>query len=124
MKNFLYIGFLIYLGFIQIPIDTYACGKKSVKTELNKKGADKSNTHSLDCCEKEGKKQCEQQGKECNGNCGNPACHCPTNSINFLVTFNNSIFHYLPLLSKSNFYFQENHYSTGYFSIWLLPKIG
>lgn len=122
MTRFFYIALFTLIGFVLTPTDTYACGSKSSETELSNKKNDKASLQKSDCCDKE-KGQCGKHGKDCDGNCGNPACHCPTNCTNFTIPFFAQLSQAKVILNKSNFYYQETYFSSGFLSIWLPPKI-
>lgn len=104
------------------PTDTYACGSASEKIENTCNKPSDSNTKKKDCCDKENG-QCTKDGKNCDGKCGNSACHCPSNSISFTIPFFAQLTKVKVIPSKSNFYYQEIYYSSGFLSIWLPPKI-
>ena len=70
------------------------------------------------------KELCGAHGKDCDGNCGNPACHCPTNCTNFTIPFFDGFLGIKSIVSKPNFYYQDTYYSSGFLSIWQPPKIG
>lgn len=123
MTRFFHIIFFTLIGIIQTPTDTYACGSKSNETELSNIKSDKASLQKNDCCGNE-KGQCGKHGKDCDGKCGNPDCHCPTNCTNFTIPFFAQISQVKLILSKPNFYYQETYYSSVFLSIWLPPKIG
>ena len=123
MTRFIYIALLTLIGFLLTPTDTYACGAKSEQTENT--GTKQSNTEkdNKDCCNTD-KEHCDKHGKNCNGKCGNPDCNCPTSCTNFTIPFFAQLSQAKIILSKPKFHYQEAFYSSGFTSIWLLPKIG
>jgi hypothetical protein len=123
MIRFIHIIFFTLVGFILTQTDIYACGSKSNETELCNNKSDKASLQKKDCCDTE-KGQCGKNGKGCNGKCGNPACHCPTNSTNFTIPLFDGFLGIKIIVSKPNFYYQDTYYSSGFLSIWQPPKIG
>lgn len=122
MTRFYYIISLTVAGFFLTPSETYACSKKSDPIEQSCSKDIDSKSEKKHCCNKEGSANSDDDG--CNGKCGNPACHCPTNFTSFTVPFFAQLSQVKVMLSKSNYYYQEAYYSSGFLSIWLPPKIG
>lgn len=122
MTRFIYIALLTLTGFLLTPTDTYACGAKSEKTENTNSKQSDTEKENKDCCDTK-KGQCSKHGKDCDGKCGNPNCHCPTNGINFTIPFFAQLSQVKVIFIKPNFYYQETHYSSSFLSIWLPPKI-
>ncbi len=122
MTKFYCIALFTVIGFFLTPEQSYACGTKSNKIETSSTKQPDSGIEKKDCCDKE-KGQCGKNGKDCDGKCGNPACHCPTNCINFTIPFFAQYSPIKVMLSKPIFYYQETCYSPGLLSIWLPPKI-
>jgi hypothetical protein len=123
MTRFIYISLLTLTGFILTPTATYACGLKSENIEntcIKQSDTEKENK---DCCNTD-KEHCDKHGNHCNGNCGNPDCHCPTTCTNFTVPFFVQFSQTKIILSKPKFHYQEAFYSAGFISMWLPPKIG
>jgi len=123
MTRFFYIAIFSLIGFVLTPTATYACGSKSENTENTVNKQSDSKMEKKDCCDKE-KRQCGKHGKDCDGNCGNPACHCPSNCTNFTIPFFDGLSQVKVVVRKPNFYYQDTYYSSGFLSIWLPPKIG
>ena len=124
MKKIYYIAILILAGFFLTPVESYACSTKSENTETFSRIQLDSTIEKKDCCGKE-TTQCGKQGKDCEENCDNSDCHCPTSSSNFTIPFFAQLLQTKVILSKKlKFYFQEAYYSSGFLSIWLPPKIG
>mgnify|MGYP007002410068 FL=1 len=123
MTRFFYIALLTLIGFFLTPTDTYACGSKSENIENTCTKQSNTETEKKDCCDTE-KGQCGKHGKDCDGKCGNPACHCPTNCTNFTITFFDGFSGITIIVNKPNFYYQDTYYSSGFLSIWQPPKIG
>jgi hypothetical protein len=123
MKRFYYIAFLILTGFFLTPMQSYACGTDSEKIETSCDKQSDSDVEKEHCCNTE-KGQCGEHRKDCDGNCGNPDCHCPASCTNFTIPFFAQLSQTKIIVSKPKFYYQEAYYSSGFLSIWLPPKIG
>lgn len=123
MTRFFYITFFTLIGFIMLPTVTYACSSTSNETEINSNNSNNASLQKNDSCNKE-IGQCGNHGKNCDGKCSNPICHCPTSCTNFTIPFLAQFSQVKLILSKPNFYYQETYYSSGFLSIWLPPKIG
>ncbi|MBK6611133.1 MAG: hypothetical protein IPI59_00175 [Sphingobacteriales bacterium] len=123
MSRFIYIALLSLIGFCLTPSETYACGSKSENTENTYSKKSDTEKENKAFCDTE-KGQCNNHGKDCDGKCGNPNCHCPTYYANFTVPFFVQFSGIKLNPNKPNFYYQESFYSSGFISIWLPPKIG
>ena len=85
------------LGIFATPTLTYACGKKSTKTEKScckKSKTEKSNKK--ECCKKSNSKS-DNENNGCDGKCNNSNCSCPTVHFAFALPF------YAELKAKTNF---------------------
>ena len=120
MKNlvFTFVKILVVVIFM-MPAFNYACGSKSAKSCCKKEIAVKS--AKKDCC---GKKTDGNQ-KGCRGKCGHS--NCTTSSAQFsLVSQNEFIFQencFDFLNQKETIYYYETAVSSGFHSLWLIPKI-
>jgi hypothetical protein len=123
MTRFIYIALLSLIGFFLTPTETYACGSKSENIENNCSKQSDTEAEKKECCDTK-KGQCSKHGKDCDGKCGNPACHCPTNCTNFTIPFFDGFSGITIIVNKPNFYYQDTYYSSGFLSIWQPPKIG
>lgn len=117
MKKF-HILLIVVLGFFLIPTGAFACendsGNHSCKKEISSK------TEKKDCCDKN-----DNLKKECASKCGHSKCGCPSSSISFTVisevNFINNTFDFSS--EKQKFSNSETFISSGFYSIWLIPKI-
>lgn len=100
------------LGFL-LPTSTYACGIKTEKT---------SKTEKKDCCSD---KHSKNNDKHCSGKCGHS--NCTTSSVAFSIILQNEILFKNNNLDffneKSRFYNSKTFISSGFSSIWIIPKI-
>ena len=108
-------------GFILSPTSSYACGTKSEKTGCKKETV--GNTEKKDCCNG---KHSKDKGNSCGGKCDHS--NCTTSTVSFSLVsfndfkFNNNNFDFSS--EKQNFYISKTNISAGFYSIWLIPKIG
>lgn len=123
MKKRLHIIIIILtLGFFFSPTLSYACGTKAEKSCCKKEITSK--TEKKDCCNN---KHSKDKDKSCGGKCGHSNCTSST-SINFSIissyeiNFKNNSFNFSK--EKSKFYHSKTFISSGFTSIWLIPKIG
>ena len=121
-KNF-YILALIVFGFLGIPNTTFACrinhsNNKSYKKEVS------SNQGTKDCCTT---KNCtnDKKNSSCGGKCGHSNCNIPSIQtayfIPFLTEVNSENFFFYS--KKLKFFNYETPISSGFNSLWLIPKI-
>ncbi|MFH6958591.1 hypothetical protein ACHRV1_14415 [Flavobacterium aquidurense] len=122
MKRF-YIILIVTLGLFLVPTATFACGNLSKKASCTK---ETSKTHNEDCCSEEGGHSKKEKHDGCGHKCGHASCGCASvcnGGISFLseLEFKNNT---LSLFSqKQKFYNSETSILTGFYSIWLIPKI-
>ena len=120
MKKRLHIIIIILtLGFF-LPTASYACGTKTEKACCKKETSSK--TEKKDCCNG---KHSKDKDNSCGGKCGHS--NCTTSSVHFSIIsvnniqFNNKIIAFSS--EKPNFYHSKTFISSGFTSIWLIPKI-
>jgi hypothetical protein len=116
----IYLIVLVIFGFLLMPTVTFACGSHSEKNSCNKNSA---NTEKMDCCKNDNHSK-NKNNEGCNGKCGHS--NCVTTSTQFSVVFfeiqfNNSNFAFSD--KKSNYFNSEDNLSSGFSSLWLIPKI-
>jgi len=109
---------LITMGFLLMPSVTFACGsgKYSCKKEISDKKR-------KDCCSKAGH---SKSSEGCGSKCGHKSCGCTSACISGIalvqslefIGFTNS-----PYFFKPNFHYPKNIISSGFYSLWLIPKI-
>lgn len=119
MKNHLIVLFLTF-GFLFISNTSFACEMKSEKACCKKESSSKK--YNKDCCNKQSK----EKQKSCGGKCGHS--NCTITSPNFSSILNNevkfTINNFTFSTEKQKFYHTATTTSNGFFSIWLIPKIG
>lgn len=97
----------------------FACGgKKSCKKEMSK-------TQEKDCCGD----SCDNNGKDnhkgCSGKCGHSSCVNPIvyTALNSTSTFSIHPNRIVFSTEKASFYYTQSQLSTGFYTIWVIPKI-
>jgi len=121
-----YIGAVILfcLGFFFTPSQSYACAKKSTKTEQNSctKG-ESDNSKEQDCCKIKSCEKSKEDKGHCSGSCKDKSCNNITSSMG-LTPFVEIKSAHSAEAKKQKIGFKEAYYSSGYSSIWQPPKIG
>ena len=112
---------ILTLGFFLLPTLSHACGTKTGKSCCAKEKTSK--IEKKDCCNSSNSKD---KDNGCEGKCGHPNCTSST-SINFslISTFeiDFTIFNFNFLSEKQKFYNSKTFISSGFSSVWLIPKI-
>lgn len=117
-----HIAIIIILGIFLIPCSAFACAQKIIKTEKS-------------CCQREltaktDKKSCcdnsDNSKKECGGKCGNSSCAAASVIqlsviTTFEIDFKNNDLNFS--LEKHKFFHSVTFLSSGFNSLWLIPKI-
>ena len=122
MKKYHFI-LLLLLGIFFMPNNTYACGtcsdKHPAKKEISSK-ADKDN-----CCDSDSSHSKSKDHDGCGGKCGHSKCACPSVSNGFTVSseivLKNNSFDFSS--KKQKFSNTETSISSGFYFLWLIPKI-
>lgn len=122
MKKYHFI-LLLLLGIFFMPNNTYACGtcstdkhsaKKEVSSKTEKDGCCESNNHSK-----------TKNHNGCGGKCGHSKCACPSVSNGFTISselvLKNNNFDFSS--EKQKFSNSETSISSGFYFLWLIPKI-
>lgn len=121
MRNFYFLALLL-LGFFLMPSDAFACGNKA---ENNHSTTEMSSKCKKDCCNANGNRKNKKQ-HSCNGNCKDSKCICTTSCGVFLAFIETALKTNSFDFYKKNQKFNnpEAFISSGFFSLWLKPKIG
>lgn len=112
---------ILTIGFVMLPAPNYACGTKTQKS-----CCEKVKTENLDkkkCCNNKSSNDTENS---CGGKCGHSNCTSST-SLNFTVIGSHE-FNIKDILfdfstEKLKFYHLKTITSSGFYSIWGIPKI-
>jgi hypothetical protein len=107
------------LGLIIMPNNAFACGKTN-KARKENNCCKKNKADNKDCCKKS-----KKDNKGCAGKCGEKSCKTPVPSFAFqnkcILDFENKSFN--NHFEKQVFFYQKTSISSGFLSIWLIPKI-
>lgn len=112
---------ILTLGYFLSPTVSYACGTKTEKTCCKK--ATNSKSEKKECCNG---KHSNNKNNGCGGRCGHSNCTSSTSS-NFSIialneiNFKNNSFNFSN--EKQNYFYSEIFLSSGFYSLWLIPKI-
>ncbi|MFV5699793.1 hypothetical protein ACM55H_15625 [Flavobacterium sp. ZT3R17] len=122
MKNF-YLLLIVVLGLFLMPTSAFACKNHSEKGSCNKETSSK--THKDDCCCSNDNHSKNKNHDTCGGKCGHLKCGCPSTNTAFTSSYQlkskNTIFTFSS--EKQKFYHSETFISSGFHSLWLIPKI-
>lgn len=115
---------MVTIGFFLIPSLTFSCEMKSKKSCCNKEMS--SSNKKMECCKKmnHSKSQDKDHDGACNGKCGHSNCVTTSTQFSaafFEIKFNNNNFDFSK--KESNFFNSETNLSSGFHSLWLIPKI-
>ncbi len=116
---------LLCLGFFLIPSISYACAKKTAKTEQKSCSKDQSTKAvKKDCCKTKSCKK-DSEHNDCNGKCKHSSCRCSTSSssLSLPIPLDLKTTNHFATTKKQKFGFKQAYYSSGYSSIWQPPKI-
>ena len=121
--NKFHIFVLVLSGFLLMPNNSFGCDNNSAKQTSSKETSSKMEKE--DCCKNDSHSKTKNH-EGCGGKCNHSKCGCASScntsvSINEL-NFNKNIFNFFS--EKQNFYNYETFISSGFNSLWLIPKIG
>ncbi len=127
MRAKIYILTLVcMLGFFLIPGLSYACkAHTKVKIEKSCCKASPDRHHSTRTCQEDCCKDKRDDSEDCSGKCGNKSCQTPSQSFSEIPTLFTVLQDLFDVEGKKLYaLYKQPHYSSGYLSIWLPPKIG
>ena len=119
--NKFHILVLVIFGFLLMPTVSFACGSHSGKNSCSK--GTSTTTEKMDCCKNDTDSK-NKKSEGCNGKCGHS--NCVTTSIQFSIVFfeiqfKNNNFDFSE--KKQNYFNSNSILSSGFYSLWLIPKI-
>jgi hypothetical protein len=122
-KKFHIIVLTAMFGFFLIPSIASACEMNSGKSCCGKEMT--TSNEKKDCCQKANHSN-EKKNEGCGGNAKHSSCHCSILQINVILPIEtkNQVFAFVLLDKKDKFIDRETPISSGFSSIWLIPKIG
>ncbi|MFV7236571.1 MULTISPECIES: hypothetical protein [Flavobacterium] len=114
---------IVIFGFLLMPSSAFACGNNSEKHSCKKEVSSKSDKD--DCCKDDSHSK-NKNHEGCGGKCNHSKCACASSSNTSISisewNINNNIFNFSS--EKQKFYNYETSISSGFNSLWLIPKIG
>jgi hypothetical protein len=121
--NKIHILVIILFSFLLMPSNVFACENHSVthssKKEISSKKSDD------DCCKKDNDSKSKKHNG-CDSKCNHSKCVCTSSgNASILITetsINNDVFNFFSEKQKN--YDLETPISSGFYSLWLIPKIG
>lgn len=116
--NKFHIIVIVLFGFLLIPSSSFACGNNSAKETSAK--MDKE-----DCCKNDNHSK-KNNHEGCGGKCNHSKCSCATSCNSCTVAINelksnSNLFNFSS--EKQKFHNYETSISSGFYSLWLIPKI-
>jgi hypothetical protein len=120
--NKFHILVIVLFGFLLMPINSFACENNSAKHSCKKETSSKMNED--DCCTNDNHSK-NKNHNGCGGKCNHSKCACAS-SCNSSVSINewdinNNLFNFSS--KKEKFHDYETSISSGFNSLWLIPKI-
>lgn len=121
--NKFHIILIVLFGYLLMPASAFACENNSSKHSSQKEISSK--TCDEDCCKKDGHSKTKNH-EGCGGKCKNSKCGCVTSCNSSTVAFselnfNSNLFNFAS--EKQKFHNYETSISSGFNSLWLIPKI-
>ena len=121
--NKFHILVIVLFGFLLIPSNSFACENNSTKHSSTKETS--SNMDKDDCCKNDNHSKTKNH-EGCGGKCNHSKCGCATSCNSCTVAmdelkFNSNLFNFSS--EKQNFHNYETNISSGFYSLWLIPKI-
>jgi hypothetical protein len=118
----IYFLLIVALSFFLMPAVTFACESNSSKHATSKETSSKTDKDG--CCKDDThSKNKNQEG--CDGKCSHSKCGCASScNSSFSISgwnLNNTVFNFS--YEKQNFYNSKTFISSGFYSLWLIPKI-
>ena len=114
---------IVLFGFLLMPSNAFACENNSVKHSPKKEVSSKKGND--DCCNKDGHSKSKQHNG-CDSNCSRSKCACASSCHTSIVitewNINDDLFNFSS--EKQKFHNFQTSISSGFYSLWLIPKIG
>ncbi|MBW4362145.1 hypothetical protein [Flavobacterium taihuense] len=120
--NKFHILILILFGFLLTPGDVFACEMNSANHSSRKEISSKMCND--DCCKKDSHSK-SKNNDGCGGKCNHSKCGCASscNSSVSIAEWNSTINRFNFSSGKQGFCNYETNISSGFNSLWLIPKI-
>ena len=123
IKKFQIAVLMVTLGFYLMPMVTFACETESSKSCCDKEMSS-SKMGEMDCC-KNANHSKEKQNHKSDRKTNHSTCNCFVFHINVILPFEtqSKVICLNFLDKKDKFNEKETNLSSGFHSIWLIPKI-
>lgn len=121
--NKFHILVIVLFGFLLMPSSSFACENNALKHSAKKETSSKMDKE--DCCKNDNhSKTNDHEG--CGKNCKHSKCGCATSCNSCTVAINelkvnSNLFNFSS--EKQKFHNYETSISSGFNSLWLIPKI-
>lgn len=113
---------ILFIGFLLMPNNIFACENGSNKHSCKKESTSK--TQKGDCCDNDNHSKSKNHNG-CDGKFSHAKCGCTAATNGFTTTielnFKNNDFDFST--EKQKFSNTETFISSGFYSLWLIPKI-
>lgn len=121
--NKFHIFVLVLFGFLLMPNNSFACENNSSKHSAAKETSSRMDND--DCCKNDSHSK-NKNHDGCGGKCNHSKCACATSCSSCTVAinelkFNSNLFNFAS--EKQKFHNYETSISSGFNSLWLIPKI-
>lgn len=113
-----YILLLVLFGALMVPNKVVACGNQTEKSCCSKK----SSSEDANCNKDNHSKN--KKNNSCNEKCNHSTCSFSTTHFGIVSPFNSDLKPIFVWSEKQRFHFSVNTVSSGFLSIWTIPKIG
>lgn len=125
LKIHISIILLFCVGFFLTPNQSYACSKKTAKAEQSGCARKQSGKPEQQACCKTNSCKKDNQHGDCSDQCKHNSCRCgaSVSSISLPASIDLKTTNHFAELKKQKFGFRQAYYPTGFFPIWLPPKI-
>ena len=122
--NKFHILVIVLFGFLMMPSSSLACENNSAKHFSRKETSSKMDDDKDDCCKKDNHSKTKSHNG-CEGKCNHSRCGCASSCNSSILInelkFNSIFFNFLS--EKQKFSNSETFISSGFYSLWLIPKI-
>lgn len=120
--NKFHILVIVLFGFLLMPNGVFACENNSAKHSSRKEISSK--TCNGDCCKKDSHSK-NKSHEGCGGKCNHSKCGCAFsyNTSVSITEWNIETNRFSFSSAKQKFYNYETNISSGFNSLWLIPKI-
>ena len=128
MSSKIYILVVVTIGFFMIPSISFACGSGCSSKKTESKESFNSEKHSKHQATENGCCNNKNQSKNdngCSGKCKHNSCNCITPVLSLILpSFSELTINLFDFSTKKQKdFYSETIISSGFYSLWLIPKI-